>query len=431
MLYRSFTLALLVALTSVGCGRKEPSSHKAVEAAPTPLAVSYTEVASRSEPQSLALSGTLRSRRDSTLSSKLSGRITYLKVEEGDPVRADEVLVQIDVRELAAQTQQAEAGTAVALASQSQAQISVGGAQAGLSQSRAQLEVAQRQLKEMEARRELARKEQDRQTFLAEQGAVPRQRADQAQTDFKVASAQVQQSRASVEAARSVVRRSQVGVREAQAGTWRSAAQLQQAHSGVAAAEVNLDYGQLRAPFAGVVIKKMAFEGEVAAPGKPLLQIQDIQNLELSLNVPESQIDKIHLRQRLDVEFPALGKSMSASVRQIVASTDPASRTFEARIALANPQRKLLPGMFGRVKIPQAAKNRLLIPNTSLVQRGGLQGVFVAGPKAEFRMIKTGEAENGRVEVLSGLTSGDKLILSPPSELQEGSPIQTTPVSQP
>ena len=417
------TLAVL--LWNSGCGHKSEAPSARETSRPT-VTVSYTEVKMQSEPQYLQLTGTLKSRRDTTLYSKLSGRITYLRVEEGDPVGSGEVVVQIDTSDIAAQAQQAQAGESVALASQSQAQVAIAGAQAGVAQANAQIDAAQRQLKEMEARRDLAKKEHERQSFLAREGAVPRQRADQALTDYKVALAQVEQSRAAIEVAKAGAHRSQTGVSEARAAVQRSAASVDQARSSVSAASVNLDYGQLRAPFAGVVVKKMAYEGEVASPGKALVQIQDRQSLELSLNVPESQMDKIHLRQRLDVEIPSASKTYRATVRQIVASTDPASRTFEARLQLEDQQRKLLPGMFGRVKLAQESKNRLLIPTSSLVQRGGLQGVFVVGERAEFRLVKTGESQKDRVEVLSGLAANEKLILKPPAELQEGSPIQAS-----
>jgi multidrug efflux pump subunit AcrA (membrane-fusion protein) len=142
-------------------------------------------------------------------------------------------------------------------------------------------------------------------------------------------------------------------------------------------------------------------------------------------------MDTIHVHRGLNVEIPALKKSFSASLRQIIATTDPASRTFEARLALANPQRELLPGMFGRVKLPQTARERLLIPTSSLVQRGGLEGVFLAGEKAQFRIVKAGEVDQGQVEIFSGLSPQDKVILSPPNALQEGSLIQATPATQP
>ena len=417
--------ALTLLLFTPGCGHKERPGAR--ESAQPAVAVRYTEVKLHEEPQYLLLSGSLRSRRDTTLYSKLSGRITYLRVEEGDPVGAGELVVRVDTSDIAAQTEQAQAGQSVALAAQTQAQVGISGAQAGVAQANAQVDAAQRQLKEMEARRDLARKEHQRQSFLAEQGAVPRQRADQALTDYKVSLAQVEQSRAAIEVAKAGAHRSSVGVSEARAAVQRSAASVEQARSSVSAAAVNLDYGQLRAPFAGVVVKKMAYEGELASPGKPLVQIQDRQSLELSLNVPESQMDKIHLRQRLEVEIPSAGKSFPASVRQIVASTDPASRTFEARLQLEDRPRKLLPGMFGRVKLPQASQKKLWIPISSLVQRGGLEGVFMAGERAEFRLVKAGERQAERVEILSGLAPNEKLILKPPAQLQEGTPIKAAP----
>jgi multidrug efflux pump subunit AcrA (membrane-fusion protein) len=420
-----FKYLLAVPLLLAPCGCSTPNPSHSGDSAKAPVDVRYREIRLTSEPQTLTLTGTVKSRRQTVLSSRLSGFIQFLRVEEGDPVGADEVLVRIDTADIQAQAQQAAAGQAVAQAAQQVAQASIAGAQSQVDQARAGLQAAQRQLDEAKARQSQAAIEEKRQTFLAGEGAVPRQRAEQAHTDYQVSLAQVQTAQAMVDQSKAAISTASNRVQSAQAGLAQSAAGVNQARSGVAASRVPLEYGELRAPFAGVVVKKMAFQGEVASPGKPILEIQDNQNLELALDVPESQREAIYPNQKLPVQIPALKKTVSAHVRQVIANTDPASRTFVVRLQLEHAS-YLLPGMYGRVDLPQPPQSKLWIPANSLVSRGGLDGVFLVGENAEFRLVKVGAAQKERVEILSGLTPNEKVVIDPPAALVEGAPIRAS-----
>lgn len=419
-----FGLTTPLLLLPMGCNTPHSNTASSAPKA-APIEVRYREVRLISEPQTLSLTGTVRSRRQAVLSSRLSGFIQYLRVEEGDPVAPNEVLVKIDTADIQSQAQQAAAGQAVAQAAQQVAQASIGGAEAQVSQARSGLQAAERQLQEAKAREAQAAIEDKRQSFLATEGAVPRQRAEQAHTDYQVSLAQVQTAQAMVEQSKAAISVASNRVQSAQAGLHQSVAGVEQARSGVTASQVNLEYGELRAPFGGVVVKKMAFQGEVASPGKPLLEIQDNQNLELALDVPESQRERIYANQKLTVQIPALKKTVPATVRQVIANTDQASRTFVVRLQLEQSA-WLLPGMFGRVDLPQAPQNRLWIPSGSLVRRGGLDGVFMAGETAEFRLVKVGASEKDRVEIVSGLNPNDHLVINPPANLVEGAALQAS-----
>lgn len=411
-------------LLPTGCNTPHSTTAKSAPKG-TPVEVRYREVRLTTEPQMLSLTGTVRSRRQAVLSSRLSGFIQYLRVEEGDPVAPGEVLVKIDTADIQAQAQQAAAGQAVAQAAQQVAQASIAGAESQVSQARSGLQAAQRQLDEAKARQAQAAIEDKRQSFLANEGAVPRQRAEQAHTDYQVSLAQVQTAQAMVDQSQAAISVASNRVQSARAGLNQSVAGVDQARSGVAASQVNLEYGELRAPFGGVVVKKMAFQGEVASPGKPLLEIQDNHNLELALDVPESQREHIYANQKLAVQIPALKKTVPAKVRQVMPNTDQASRSFVVRLQLDHSA-WLLPGMFGRVDLPQAPQNKLWIPSGSLVRRGGLDGVFVAGETAEFRLVKVGASQKDRIEIVSGLNPNDHLVLNPPATLIEGAALQAS-----
>ena len=420
-IYRIGLLTFFAASLAGGCSESRGPAIPASQASPRSVATSL--VRESSESGQLLLTGNLKSRRQAVIASKLPGYITFLAREEGDSVAAGEVLVRIDTRDIEAQTRQARSGEAFARAGEVQAEAAILTAQAGVSQAQAQLEAVNRQLKEAAAHAELARLEARRQEFLVSQGAVPRQRWEQAQTDDRVAQARLQAAQASVKASRASIAQSLGQLRQAQAQQTRSVAGVEQARASVASSSVNLDYGALRSPFAGVVIRKMAYPGEVASPGRPLLEIQDIQSLELSLDVPENLREQVQPHQLLNVEVPALKQSFAGRVRQIVSQVDPASRTFQARLKLENGHRKLLPGMFAKVRLKQPAQNVIWIERRSLVQRGGLDGVFIAASTAQFRVVKIGRLEKQRCEVLSGLSAGETIVDRPPQDLSDGTPL--------
>jgi RND family efflux transporter MFP subunit len=218
------------------------------------------------------------------------------------------------------------------------------------------------------------------------------------------------------------IRQSQAGVSQAQSTISRSQAGIFEAEAGVRASSSDVAYGQIRAPFRGVVVEKNAYQGELNSPGRPLLKIQDLDSLEVSLALPESTLDRVQPGTLLRAQVPSLHKDVQLKVRQIVASTDPTSRTFEVRLRLLNPPAQLFPGSFVRVALPQAARPLLLLPVEAVAQRGQLEGAFVidAQGQVEFRLLQLGSPQDGKREILSGLEAGERVVLSPPEGLQDG-----------
>ena len=366
--------------------------------------------------------GTVKARRQAVLSTKLPGRITYLKGEEGDILSAGSIVAEIDVSDLLARTQQAVAGRDSAQASLQQSQAGYQQSREGVTQSQAQLKTLMQQRSEVEARLELARKEEQRYRGLAQEGAVPRQRADQALSELRVAESRKDQLQSQILAAQVGVRQAQTGVVQAQSTIARSQAGISEAEAAIRASSSDVSYGQVRAPFRGVVVEKSAYQGELNTPGRPLLKIQDLDSLEVSLALPESVLDRVQPGARLQADVPALHQKLTLKVRQIIASTDPSSRTFEARLSLLNPPPKLFPGTYVRVSLPQQARKVLMLPAQALVQRGQLEGAFVINQRdeAEFRLLQLGSPQAQGREVLSGLQAGEKVILSPGEGMKDG-----------
>lgn len=406
------------ALLWAGCSR---APGLAPTGSASPLAVHLASVEARSLQSVTSYPGTVKSRRQAVLATKLPGRITFLQAEEGDTVSAGSVVVQVDVSDLEARTAQAAAGRDSALAGLQQSQAGLQQSQQAVDQARAQWSTLLDQRAEASARLELARKDEQRYRSLAREGAIPRQRADQAVTELRVAESRMEQLKGQIAGAQVGIRQSQAGVAQARSTIARSQAGISEAEAGIRAASSDLDYGTVRAPFRGVVVEKNAYQGELNTPGRPLLKIQDLDRLEVALTLPEALLEQVHAGGLLKAQIPSLNRKLELKVRQVIASADPATRSFEVRLTLLQPPPQLLPGTFVKVLLPQPARSLLVVPGRALVTRGQLEGVFVvAAGKAEFRLLQLGATFPEGREVLSGLQPAEQVVLDPPEALLDG-----------
>ena len=176
-------------------------------------------------------------------------------------------------------------------------------------------------------------------------------------------------------------------------------------------AAVDLSYAVLRSPFAGVVVDKLANQGDQATPGKPLLTLYQDGRFWLEVNVPEDLMGHVRLHDVLPFRIDALGREFRGPVVEIVPSSDPASRTVVARLRLPST-RDILPGMFGRLLLPMKAERRLTVSAQAVVRAGQLTVVdVVRNGHVERRAVQLGQAAGDQFEVLSGLAAGETVAV--------------------
>lgn len=185
-----------------------------------------------------------------------------------------------------------------------------------------------------------------------------------------------------------------------------------QAEGQARAAEVELGYSGLRAPFAGVVVARLADPGDLASPGRPLLVIEDTGAMEIIVGLPDNLVAGVRVGLMVPVRLGSDERRVEARVVAIVPVADPGSRTVEVR--LSTPTR-LASGTSAIAEFSMAPGRGLRVPVESLVRRGQLTGVFVLAldSTARLRWIRIGRAEGGSVEVLAGLADGDLVGLRP------------------
>jgi RND family efflux transporter MFP subunit len=198
------------------------------------------------------------------------------------------------------------------------------------------------------------------------------------------------------------------------------------ARGAVVEAEATLENARIVAPFAGVVTRKLADVGDLAAPGRPLLELEDPGALRFEADVPAGLVEWVRPGMSLDVRL-ATGATGSTVVPGVVAeiepSADPVTRTFRVRLDLpAGTEAR--GGWFGRMRLPLEEVGVTTVATQAVTARGQMEYVWVvAGDVARLRIVKTGRRVGGAFEVLSGLEAGERVVVEGQAGLREGQPL--------
>ncbi len=169
-------------------------------------------------------------------------------------------------------------------------------------------------------------------------------------------------------------------------------------------AETQLTYTRVTSPFDGVVTRKLAEVGDLALPGKALVEVESPRELRFEADLPEAILDRVRMGQELRVTVGAVRET--AVVSEIAPIADAVSRTFRVKLDLPASQ-KLRTGQFGRVAVPVAEARVLAVPQAAVIKRGQIEAVYVVQEgRARLRLVKTGRTQEGSVELLSGVEEG-------------------------
>jgi RND family efflux transporter MFP subunit len=195
--------------------------------------------------------------------------------------------------------------------------------------------------------------------------------------------------------------------------------------AGVTEAETMMGYAKVVAPFAGIVTRKLADVGDLAAPGKVLLEMEDPSALRLEADVPEALIDRVVIGSKFSIRVSSLTNALEASASEITPVSDPNSRTFLVKYDLP-PAIGLRVGQFGRVLVPVGETAALRVPVAAMVQRGQMELVFVAtNAHAQLRLVRTGKRIGEEVEVVSGIEAGEVIVCEGAANLADGQPLES------
>jgi RND family efflux transporter MFP subunit len=201
---------------------------------------------------------------------------------------------------------------------------------------------------------------------------------------------------------------------------------VKQARSATQTAGSYQSYARIPAPFDGRVVDRMAEIGDLAAPGRPLMSVEDARKLRLHVSLPENETGAAKPGDSVQVEVPSLGeRSWTGTVAEVVPAVDPSTRSMLVKIDLPEDP-SLRSGLFARARFAVGEKEALRVPRSAIVRRGGMEGVFVVTDgRASFRLVQLAAGKPGdTIEALSGLRAGERVVLDPPSTLTEGAAVE-------
>jgi RND family efflux transporter MFP subunit len=366
--------ASILTLTAA-CSSEKPATPESGSA----VAVEFASVAPEPIADVWETVGVVRSRTRAELSARMMGDVRRVLVDEGDRVRAGQLLVEIDSRESADGRRKAQGG-------REEVEHALRGAEAARAAAHANAG--------------LARTTHERYLRLREKNAVSEQEFDEVA--------------ARAQAAEAEARRADEALRQL-------SSRVSQADADVRLAQTFDSYSRITAPFDGVVASRMVEPGQQAAPGMPLLTVEESGRFEVEASVDETMAGRITPGSRARVVLPALGREMTGVVRQVAPSFDAGARSARVKIDL-QPDSALQSGLFARVGFDSGVRKAILVAADSVVRRGQLTGVWVVGEgeKAAFRLVTIGKNIGGRVEILSGVDPGERVIVSALDLMREG-----------
>ncbi len=184
-----------------------------------------------------------------------------------------------------------------------------------------------------------------------------------------------------------------------------------------------LNYATITAPFSGIITGKSANIGDLAAPGKPLLDLEDESTLQVVANIPEAMILKIHVGDDIPVSIPSAGITTTGKVQEVSPAADPLSRTTPIKLSLPLNS-NLRSGQFARLSLPERTINAIFVPQSAILPFGQMERIFiVSGDKARLCLVRSGAKKGSRIEILAGIDPGDQVIVAGNKDLVDGQPV--------
>ena len=325
---------------------------------------------------------------------KINGRLQTVNVQLGDPVRRGQMIAKVEDREIQEQVRQAEAAHSVAAAT----------------------------IRQREADLQLAKTNLERNQSLLERQLLPKQTFDDTDARHQAAVAQLDLSKA----------------------------QFEQAKSRLEELKINLSNTVISSPVDGFVGKRFLDPGATVSPNVPVASVVDIRSVRMVANLVEKDVKRVTVGTRAAVEVDAFpGETFNGQVSRLAPVFDPATRTAEMEIEVPNPGYRLKPGMYARVQLTVSVRpDAITVPSNAIVTANGKPGLFIAGEPAagraeggvtrgtggtapaagadpnvmtaRFAAVETGIHDGDRIEIVSGLKDGARVVTTGAGALKDG-----------
>jgi RND family efflux transporter MFP subunit len=366
-------------LSACGSG-EERAQAKAVEPVPVTVApVTTIDTADR-----LEAGGVVAARESASISSRIVATIGGIRVKAGDQVRAGDVLITLDARDLTEHTVQARANAVAA--------------EKTLAQARTEQSAA-------EAEHRLAAAFQNRIATLRARNSATDQEGDEAEARLSAAAARLAGTQAGIEGAD---------------------AHLASARAAVGVATATESFRTVRAPFDGVVTERLTDPGNLAAPGIPLLRMESDGARQVVVSLDEARAAYVDVGDRVPVLIDAAPEQgaddtgLEGVITEVARAVGTDQRAFAVKVSLPSTVTART-GSFARVVFRGAPRRALLVPAHAIQRHGQVLSLFVVQDGvATLRLIRAGTSSPDGVEVVAGLDAGEWIVVSPLTGLADG-----------
>lgn len=450
----SIVLIFAIALLVAGCSSASAAPQAQAAQPETPaVAVEVGQVETGNIAATYAYSGDLQPVHALSLVSIVAGAVEEVMVQVGDEVRAGDPIIRVEDTAYKAQLKQAEAALTVAQTNLLKMQkgpraeqIEI--ARASLDGAKAQLRgattmtdnertVAASNLAQAEAALNLAQYEYDKIKWAGQVSQTPQAlKLQQATIAYETASAaydmQANPDETSIDQIRLGVKKAELSLKLTEnpftdEDFALARAGVSQAEGVVALAQYQVDNTILRAPFDGVVAEVYVTTGSVASSQAPVIKLIT-RDLEVQVEAPENQVPYLYNSQPAALKVAAFpGQDFPATISSVAPAADATSHTFPVKIAPLDEKRQLRAGMFAEITVLLEEKTGvILIPRSAITTVEGQDVVYVVSADEKtvsMRPVTTGLSDADRVEIVSGLSAGEQVVLAGLSNLSDGSRI--------
>lgn len=427
------TTALLLALSSnAGCNNQSVATKEN----PDPVVKVRAVAAVQQEVvRKTRQPATIQPFYETEIRSKVAGYIVEVSADIGDAVQAGQVLARVDVPEMEKRRTVLESKIALLRSKEEEAKAGVALAEAAVESEKAKLEQAKSQMLESEAILAAASAEFSRTQDLVNRGSLQARLLDESQKRFDSAKAAKSAVTSAVVSAES-----QVVVAAAQVAASKAKAQASRSETEVAVREMEeldvvLAFAQVRAPFAGVITQRHVNLGELidgsqSTGSGTLFVLSMVDKVRIQVPVPEIDAPFIQPGDAITLSFPAFASEppMSATVTRLNGRLDPSTRTITVEAVIDNEAGKLIPGMFGEAEIDMETKvATTMLPSRAVrFDEGGKAYVYLLSEENTVQVseVSTGLDTGTEIEILSGLSMGQKVIGPHLSRFTDGQQVE-------
>jgi RND family efflux transporter MFP subunit len=427
--------SLLVSAGLAGCVRPAPpgaaANAPAAAAAPTAPRVVVGKPVKKTLTLATPQPGKIEAFEQAPIFAKIAGYVEEVGVDIGDPVENSRPLIKLhvpemndDVKQKEALVEQAKAELKQADAAIDAAETAVPSAEAKVAQAEAGIVRSNGELKRWEA-------EYERVKALAESRSVTEKLADETLNQLRSAEAAKKEAEAAVRSAGALVDEAKINVAKAEADRAAAVARLNVAKANQSRAVTLMKYAEIKSPFDGVVTRRNVDTGHFVSPpsaaSQPLLVVCRIDRVRIFVDVPELEAEWVGTGDPAVVRVQALGGRMfDAKVTRIAWSLDASNRSLRTEIDVENPDGALRPGMFATVTMTlEKRADVLTLPATAIVREGADAFCFgVNGGKLERHKVELGLRSGPEVEIRSGLSADQSVVLAPAAGMAAGQAVE-------